>query len=551
MDSIICLDAEATLWGIFDPGIAPDLLFYSYLPIIFISIFLGFFVLKNGKQNILPHKIFFLFTFVYSIYLLNDILQWVSIPAGLVNFGWELIAILFILLPILLLYFVYAFITEKDAPFKYKLTVAVLCSPVVLLLPTSLNTGAFDLVNCEGSIGSLYYYIYSLMITTGVAIVFICLNQYRKQRNIEILFLMFGSVSMLILLIFADLFSEYFGNFEINLFGPIGMLLLISTLAYMIVRFEAFNIKLAGAQALVVGLIVLIGSEFFFIESTVNTILVAMTFILSCIGGYFLVKSVKKEITQREEIEKLALTLEKANERLKILDQMKSEFVSIASHQLRSPLTSIRGYASMLMEGSYGQIPQKAKGAIERIADSSAFMASSVEDYLSVSRIQAGNMKYEYSDFNLKDKVEKIVDDLRQQAVQKGLVLTFKSDMDQQGIVHADVGKTQQIVHNLINNSLKYTEKGTVQVFVHDQKKPKKIFVQITDSGIGMSKETIEKLFGKFERANNANAVNATGTGLGLYIAKKMAEDMGGDVTAHSEGEGKGSSFIFDLPLEQ
>lgn len=263
-----------------------------------------------------------------------------------------------------------------------------------------------------------------------------------------------------------------------------------------------------------------------------------------------LIRSVKQAVRQKEEIEKLAHKLEKANAQLKILDKMKSEFVSIASHQLRSPLTSIRGYSSMLLEGSFGKLPPKAKDAVERIAESSRFMASSVEDYLNVSRIQAGNMKYEYSDFNIKDLAERIADDTRQTAIKKGLLLTFKSDITKRGIVHADIGKTRQIIDNLLNNSLKYTKKGFTEVFVHDKPKEKKIFVDIHDSGIGMSPKTLEDLFGKFERASNANEVNVTGTGLGLFIARKMARDMGGDVVATSEGEGKGATFTLILPLQ-
>jgi signal transduction histidine kinase len=278
--------------------------------------------------------------------------------------------------------------------------------------------------------------------------------------------------------------------------------------------------------------------------------IIFITLIAIIILGAKLSGSVKKEIQQRKEIEQLAEGLEKANDQLKALDKMKSEFVSVASHQLRSPLTSIRGYASMVLEGSFGPIPEKARVAIDRIAESSRFMASSVEDYLNVSRIQAGNMKYEYSDFNLKEVASKLADDTRQIAIKKGLLLNFKTDMTKQGIVHADIGKTRQIIDNLINNALKYTPKGTITVIVRDDVKTKKIFVEIADTGIGMSNVSLTNLFGKFERASNANEVNVTGTGLGLYIARKMAREMGGEVTAYSEGEGKGSLFKLELPLQ-
>jgi signal transduction histidine kinase len=122
--------------------------------------------------------------------------------------------------------------------------------------------------------------------------------------------------------------------------------------------------------------------------------------------------------------------------------------------------------------------------------------------------------------------------------------------MNKTGIVHADIGKMRQIIDNLINNSLKYTPKGSIEVLVRDDAKKKKMYVEIKDTGIGMSQKTIENIFGKFKRAENANEVNVTGTGLGLYIAQKMANEMGGDVVALSEGEGKGSLFRIEMPLQ-
>jgi signal transduction histidine kinase len=265
--------------------------------------------------------------------------------------------------------------------------------------------------------------------------------------------------------------------------------------------------------------------------------------------GISLARIVRKEIEQKEALLDLTGRLEKANARLKEMDKLKSEFVSIASHQLRSPLTAIRGYASLLRDGTYGKFPAKAEEPLERIESSAKSMSLAIEDYLNVSRIEAGNMKYTMSDFNLYDEVNRVVDDLRPDALKHGLVLLFRSDLESHGIVNADIGKVQQILHNLINNAIKYTPKGTIVVYLREQKRPKRIFVDITDTGIGMSEHTLHTIFQKFERADNANTVNVQGTGLGLYVAKRMAEAMGGTVSAHSEGEGKGSRFTLELPL--
>jgi signal transduction histidine kinase len=265
--------------------------------------------------------------------------------------------------------------------------------------------------------------------------------------------------------------------------------------------------------------------------------------------GILLMRSVKKEVKQRQEIENLAQSLARVNERLEQLDKQKSEFVSIASHQLRSPLTAIRGYASLLLESSYGKLPETALEPLQRIEESSRLMTYAIEDYLNVSRIESGNMKYNFSDFNLRDQVEHICDDLRSDAIKHGLVLIFRTDMKSKGIINADLGKTVQIVQNLINNAIKYTENGSIKVLVRDDVVRKKIYVDIIDTGIGMSETTRASLFQKFERAHNANSVNVHGTGLGLYVALMMAKAMKGDIRVKSEGEGKGSCFTVEFPL--
>jgi signal transduction histidine kinase len=308
------------------------------------------------------------------------------------------------------------------------------------------------------------------------------------------------------------------------------------------------NVKLFSAQALVGGIVILITSLLFIRQIENVRVVTLITAVLAAVLGFVLIRSVKREIEQRTQIEQLANRLQNANKRLKILDQMKSEFVSIASHQLRSPLTSIRGYASMLLEGSFGKLPQKAEEAVSRIAESSRFMALSVEDYLNVSRIQSGNMKYVLSEFSVKDVAKGIADDMRPEGVKRGLLITFTGDTQCSCVVKADIGKTRQIIQNLVDNALKYTKKGSIEIKVYDKKNPKRVYVDVTDTGIGMSQETLESIFGKFERARNANEVNVTGTGLGLYVAKKMAEDMGGTISATSPGENQGSTFTLSLP---
>jgi signal transduction histidine kinase len=552
MEELLC-PWEAPQFLIFSENV-PTLLFYSHFTAIIAALAIGLLVYSKNKDNIVARILLTLFL-LFSFWVAIDVPLWASNRSDIVLFLWSLQILVEPIIYAIAFYLFYAFTRQKFPSFAINAFISLLLIPLILFLPTSLNLVGINTYDCDATEGpmALYYtYLIEALFISGIIIA--AARMYpklaKKEERLKMIYFALGLIIFLIAFTSGNIVGSITGNWDIAQYGLFGMPIFVGFLGYLIVQFKVYNINIIGAQALVITLWFLIGSLLFVAQSPATKIVAGFTLLSAVVLGFMLVKSIKRIVKQKEEIEKLAKKLEAANEQLKVLDKMKSEFVSIASHQLRSPLTSIRGYSSMLIEGSFGVIPPKAKEAIERIAESSRFMASSVEDYLNVSRIQAGNMKYEYSDFNIKDLAERVADDTRQIAMKKGLLLTFKSDVEKRGIVHADIGKTRQVIDNLINNALKYTPKGSINIFVHDDPKAKKIYVEVSDTGIGMKPHTIESLFEKFERAENANAVNVTGTGLGLYIARKMAQEMKGDVTAASEGENRGSTFTLWLPLQ-
>jgi signal transduction histidine kinase len=137
--------------------------------------------------------------------------------------------------------------------------------------------------------------------------------------------------------------------------------------------------------------------------------------------------------------------------------------------------------------------------------------------------------------------------ELRPVALKRGLIMVFRSDCSGSCTIHADIGKVRQVIMNIIDNSMKYTQKGTITVVAHDNVQAKTMRITIQDTGVGMSAETLDEVFEKFVRAKNAHNINTTGTGLGLFVAKKMVESMGGKVWAESDGEGRGSRFCVEF----
>ncbi len=238
--------------------------------------------------------------------------------------------------------------------------------------------------------------------------------------------------------------------------------------------------------------------------------------------------------------------LQEANEKLKSLDKLKTEFLSLASHQLRSPLTAIKGYTSMLLEGSFGEVGEKQKEAIDRVFQSSNHLTKVVEDLLNVSKIEAGGMKYEMTPFDIEKAAKDLSTDLSITASKKGLTLNFVTDSKAPYTVNGDMEKIRQVILNVIDNAIKYTQKGGITVNLTKDTLKNLIRVAVTDTGMGISPEEKEKLFQKFSRGEGGKT-NTGGSGLGLYLAKQIAEAHGGHISIDSPGVGLGSTFSIDF----
>jgi signal transduction histidine kinase len=312
-----------------------------------------------------------------------------------------------------------------------------------------------------------------------------------------------------------------------------------------ILRYKLFNVKIISTELLSGCLWVVLLFRTLLSDRLADQLVNGFVFLFTTLFGILLVKSVYKEVEQREKIQTLALDLEKANDKLKDLDQLKSEFLSLASHQLRGPLTAIKGYASEIIEGDFGPVPKNLENPVKTIFQSCDSLTDLVEDFLNISRIEQGRMKYEMTRFDFVELVNQVVNEIKPNIDNKGLEL--KTNMESQVFIFADKLKMKQIIGNLIDNSIKYTPKGSI--FVSVFKKDNKAVLSIKDTGVGVKKETIEHLFKKFSRAEDASKANILGTGLGLYLAKQIITAHSGRIWVESEGEGKGSEFFVELQL--
>ncbi len=243
-------------------------------------------------------------------------------------------------------------------------------------------------------------------------------------------------------------------------------------------------------------------------------------------------------------------SLEDANAHLQELDRAKSEFMSIASHQLRTPLTGIIGYLSMVLEGDYGEMDSAQHKVIHQVFDASKRLVRLVNMFLNVTRIEAGRFTLNFTTLNFADVVNSEIAELLPTANQKGIKLSLDETSVKDIPVMVDTDKIRDVVLNLIDNAIKYTPAGSVTVKVSQEDNAHVRFA-VKDTGVGVDSKEAKELFHKFVRGSGIARVQPNGSGLGLYIVKKIVEGHKGEVWMESDGEGKGSTFVVILPLKQ
>lgn len=243
--------------------------------------------------------------------------------------------------------------------------------------------------------------------------------------------------------------------------------------------------------------------------------------------------------------------LREANIRLRELDQAKSDFISLASHQLRAPLSITKGYVSMILEGTYGDCPTDLIEPLNMVYNGNERLIKFVNNLLDVSRMESGRLEYVFQNVDLSAMAESVTKELKLAADKKEIFL--KTDIEKGlPLVKADDEKLRQVVMNLVDNAIKYTPSGGVTVSLKEgdsSDRKKGLIFSVTDSGRGLEEVDKASLFQKFSRGQGVSRIHTEGTGLGLYVAAKIIEAHQGTIWADSPGKDQGSTFAFWVPV--
>jgi len=496
------------------------------------SSILGVYSFVNTKQKI--HFIWGLFSMSVALWGFGIFKFASAVELGNSVFWWRIGEIGVIFIPVFLTHFVYEFLNRT----KKKLIFLLYFISFIFLFFDIFTNHFFGPVRF---IFNQFYYITPTPIYTTMVVLFLFLAIYNililykelKKEKDSIRHQQIQYLIIAFLVGFAGGATSFLPVYGISVYPVYNLAISISALVvvYSMFKYQLLNIKILATQLLIFSIWFFLFGRILLSGDILDRIADIILLLIMIVFGLLLVRSVLK---------------------VEELSKAKSEFVTIASHQLRTPITAIKGYTSLLLEGSFGPVPEKEKMPLNIILQSSNRLVLLIDNFLNISRIERAKMEYDFQKVDFKKIVKSVFEEFEviNAKKKKKLDLELKiSEKDDFGIT-ADPDKIRQIIYNLIDNAMKYTSKGFVKVALAKNKEKGTVELSISDSGIGMSKEALEKIFEKFSRAQNGSSLYTEGTGLGLYVAKEMAKVHEGDVWAESEGEGKGSTFYLELPVK-
>jgi len=396
-------------------------------------------------------------------------------------------------------------------------------------------------------LGPLFPLFFILGMSWIASICFL-LKKFFNLRPLEKLRVKYFFIGFLIFflanIIFNAILPQVRGTYEYYWFGNLSIIFFLGFTGYAIFAKHLFNIKIVLTE-LLVGLIAIILLFQTLISQTLFLRIINFSvFLLYCFFGYLLIRSILQEIKLREQ-------LEAANKELKRLDEAKTEFLSIASHQLRTPLTAIKGYLGMIEEGIYGEVPEKVKEVLHKVDDSNERLIRLVNSLLDISRLELGRMQFDIEKVDIEEMLENIIDEFHVAARKKGLKLVFEHPKEKLPEVKIDPLKMRQVFLNLVDNAIKYTYQG--EVIVKAELKDhgrERIRISVSDTGIGIARKEINEIF-KIYRRGTGVRLFPEGSGVGLYVAKKLIEAHKGRIWVESKGKGRGSTFYVEIPVKK
>lgn len=406
---------------------------------------------------------------------------------------------------------------------------------IVFIFSDLIVGGAAEVNGVKGVILGPFYFVYVLLVAIyfllGHIFLIINLNKSKGILRAQFVYVLLGSTVASIGGMMTTLLLPWFGNFHLYWLGPPMTLVMIVFFSYSIVKHHLLNVRVIATELFTALILMVMLFNALLSEARGELILRLGMFVITLLFGIFLIRGTLREIRELERLSKA-----------------KSDFVSIVSHQLRTPLTAIKGFVSMIREGSGTEVDRK--DWLDKTYATNERMIHLVNDILNISRIERGKLQYNFKNISIVDMIENVITEVRIQAEVRKLALNWERPSGEMPLIRADEEKLRQVILNLIDNAIKYTKEGSISVRVTYFRDLRRIRIVVQDTGIGISQEDLKGLFEQFSRGKEGQKTNVEGMGLGLYVAQSIVRAHNGKIWAESAGKGKGSRFYVELPVQ-
>ncbi len=423
---------------------------------------------------------------------------------------------------------------------------AIALTPMVFLRVSNIDFDGRITGIENGPVFLLFMAVVAVLMIWGLATLFGKIKKAKGLLRKQLNWMFCGALASFILIATSDFVLPIFWSDPSFVpFRSVLLLPLIISGAAAILKYRFLELNVIATEVFVLALGAITLSEVIAASSFSSAAFEAVVFFLVLIFGGILVRSARLEAGRREELKQLNEQFERTNEKAQELERLKTQLLSFASHQVKSPLIAIKGMVSTASAGLYGPIDVKTKNVLVKAADSTSGLIDLINNMLDTRKVEEGRMDYHFSKTDASALVGEVMSLLQPIADSKKISLSFHGP-EGGAFMSADGEKVKHAIKNLIDNAIKYTSKGFVKVVL--SKKGNKVELSVMDSGLGISKDFMPLLFHRFMRDDRVKA-KVLGAGLGLYVAKKIVEDHGGKIFAESEGEGKGSKFTMILPV--
>lgn len=414
-------------------------------------------------------------------------------------------------------------------------------------------------------------------------------QEQRQKINIALYSFLFSFGVMILTSFMAVAVFNYTDLVPMGNIFALGFVVLITM---SILRYKIINLNVASSLVFVVVLGVMLFADIFSASNTEERIYRAIVFLAAAMIGYQFIRAIITDTKRKRQLEYYSQELKGLNEKLKRTDAIKTEFISMASHELLTPISAIEGYLSMMVDEKIVAVGNpKAEKYLQSVYKSSNRLARLVADLLNVSRIEEERLLIEKKAVSILEMLQSTIDELRFKALASRITMNYTSQVSgQDALAYADSDKIKEVLINLSGNAIKFNRPGGV-VHLWAQVWPtqavqqrynqmarlavnrpehgdgalkrivsqiytqmvgdKQMVIAVADNGVGISREDIGKLFQKFSRVGDWSTQEVQGTGLGLYISRAIVAMHHGRIWVESPGEGRGSIFYFSLPLAQ